>query len=191
LKAPLHRRKPGLSAKDNQEKENHVMKALERIYVWPVIFLWLSGTCYAQGVLKELPPGKWWKTRRVIQQLQLSPEQQQKIDSIWMEDRKDLIDQKAEFDKSQLDLSELISKDAVDEAAALAAFDRMQAARRQLERQTFLMRIRIKNVLTQQQQQKLEQISEFLRRNRNAAPPAPSRGIPNPARPRAGAVPPP
>jgi Spy/CpxP family protein refolding chaperone len=125
----------------------------------------------------------------VIQQLQLSPEQQQKIDSIWMNDRKELIDQKAEFDKSQLDLSELISKDTVDEQAALAAFDKMQAARRQLERETFLMRIRIKNVLTPQQQQKLEQISDFLRRNRNAAP-ATARPVPNPGPPGAGAAPP-
>ncbi len=159
------------------------MRTPERIWLWLLVLAGAGGPVYAQVGLADLPPGKWWTNRRVIQQLELTREQQQRIESIWMEDRKELIDLKAELDKSQLDLAEMIGREVVDEAAALAAFDRVQGARMTLERKTFLMRIRIKNVLTAQQQRRLEELSEVLRRNRNVPPAA--------ARPGAGRNPPP
>jgi Spy/CpxP family protein refolding chaperone len=166
------------------------MRTPERIWLWLLVLAAMGGPVYAQVGLADLPPGKWWINRRVIQQLELTREQQQKIESIWMEDRKELIDLKAELDKSQLDLAELIRREVVDEAAALAAFDRVQGARMTLERKTFLMRIRIKNVLTAQQQRRLEELSEMLRRNRNV-PPAGARPGAGRNQPPAGAPPPP
>ncbi len=165
------------------------MMMRDRVWLWSVVILGLGGSCYAQAGLSELPPGKWWTNRRVIQQLALTPEQQHKIESFWMEDRKELIDLKAELDKSQLDLAQMIRHDVVDEAAALAAFDHVQNTRMTLERKTFLMRIRIKNVLTPHQQRRLEELSEMLRRNRNIAPPA-GRPPAGPDRPAPGVPPP-
>lgn len=160
------------------------MRTPERICgMWLLALAAVGSLCYAQVGLADLPPGKWWTNRRVIQQLELTREQQQKIESIWMEDRKELIDLKAELDKSQLDLAELIRREVVDEGAALAAFDRVQGTRMTLERKTFLMRIRIKNVLTAQQQRRLEELSELLRRNRNVPPAAARPGAPPPPAP--------
>jgi Spy/CpxP family protein refolding chaperone len=134
----------------------------------------------AQGGWKELPPGKWWTNTRLIVQLRLSPDQQSRIDGLWTQNRRNLIDLKAEMERRQLDFTELLTKDAIDEEAALKAFDRFQEVKLNIERATFLMRIRIKNQLSAEQQQKLEAISELLRqqRARGGAASAAESGIP-------------
>jgi len=126
------------------------------------LFPWV----WAQGGLKEMPPGKWWNNRRLITALKLSPDQQSRIDALWTQHRRGLIDRKAELEKRQLDLADLLGKDSIDEDAALKAFDRVQEARVALERATFIMRIQIKNLLSPEQQQRLESFSGTLRQQR-------------------------
>ena len=129
-----------------------------------------------QGNLPGFPPGKWWKNRQIADELRLSADQQSKIESVWLENRRRLIDLKAEWDKRQLDLGDALSQATVDEAAALKAFEAVQTARAALEKTTFAMRIRTKNLLSAEQQQKLEEIAERARREKQAG--------------RSGAVPP-
>jgi Spy/CpxP family protein refolding chaperone len=147
----------------------------------PIRCLWLGllsltivQAAAAQGGLKDLPPGKWWANKRVIAQLKLTSEQQSKIDALWVQNRRGLIDQKAELERCQLDLTELAGKELIDEALALRAFDRWQEAKHAIERSTFLMRVQIKNALSAEQQQQLETISVMLREQRaragNASP---------------------
>jgi len=143
------------------------MKATRRSGAAASLLAFCASVLCAQPSLRELPPGKWWQNRRVIQQLKLTREQQDRIEALWTANRRDLIDLKAEADRLQLDLSDLISKELVDETAALSAFDKLQAARISLERVTFRMRIQIKNILMPQQQRRLEEISERLRRERS------------------------
>jgi Spy/CpxP family protein refolding chaperone len=161
----------------------------------PTIFLWICllavfivEGAFAQVGFKDFPRGKWWANKRLIADLDLSPDQQTKIDTVWNQVRKNLIDQRAELEKRQLDLGDLLGKESIDEATALKAFDRVQEARLALERATFLMRLQIKNLLSMEQQQKLEVISERLRQQQAKAANA---GIPNPPRPAAQPIVPP
>ena len=127
----------------------------------------------AQGVLKDLPEGKWWTNKRVINQLNLTLDQRSKIEDVWMQSRRNLIDQQAEMQRRQLDLEETVGKDQIDENAALKALARFQEAKSNLEQSTLLMRIRIKNLLAPDQQQKLQAVAEALRQQRakaNAVP---------------------
>ena len=115
----------------------------------------------AQQELKE-PPGKWWKNRQVITRLNLTRPQQDRIEDLWMQNRRILIDKKAELDKHALDLSEMLSLEVAEETAALRAYERVQAAKAEVEREVFLMRIRIKNLLSRQQQRRLEEVANRL-----------------------------
>jgi Spy/CpxP family protein refolding chaperone len=133
-----------------------------------LIILGAEIVSYAQMRVPGFPPGTWWKDRRVVEELRLTSDQQAKIEAIWVEHRRRLIDEKAELDKRQLDLSDVLSKEQVDEAAAMKVFEQLQAARTALERTTFSMRIRTKNVLSLEQQQKLDEIAEKTRRERQA-----------------------
>ncbi len=141
----------------------------------------IAGQSYAQGVLKDFPQGKWWSNKRIINQLRLTADQQARIETIWMQSRRALIDLQAELQKRQLDLEELFNKDAVDEGAALEALDKWERAKAALDHDALQMRIRIKNLLSPDQQQKLQTIAEVLRQQRAKAESLPP---PNPVQTR-------
>jgi Spy/CpxP family protein refolding chaperone len=134
----------------------------------------LAQVAWAQVPLKDLTAAKWWTNRRIIQELKLSPEQQTKIDAVFLQSRKNLVERKAEFDRRQAELAAMLAKDTSDEAAVVKAFEEVQQARVSLERTTFLMRLQIKNLLTAEQQPKIEEIAERLRQQRPAASSAPA-----------------
>ncbi len=157
--------------------------------VWiGLLAVFVAEGAFAQVGWRDMPPGKWWTNKRFILQLRLSPDQQSRIESLWMQNRKNLMEWKSELEKRQLEFTGLLGKNSIDEAAALRAFDRVQEARYNIERATFLMRIQIKNLLSPEQQQRLEAMSEILRqqaaRGGNAAltnPAAPAGRTGNPA----------
>lgn len=106
-----------------EEQEGFVMVALLRAVLGGAIPMSLAVSVNAQSALKQ-PPGKWWRDRRLIDELKLNPEQQARIESIWTESRKSLIDKKAEVDENNIDLSDILSKQVIDESAAMMAFER-------------------------------------------------------------------
>lgn len=142
------------------------MNALTRVLIG-LSMLSVTAIAISAQDLKE-PPGKWWKDPRVIQQLNLTPEQQDKIESIFRKNRRDMIDQKAQLDRCRVDLDDMLSRSSVDETAALGVFDRLQAAREQVERTTFVMRMQIKNLLSAEQQKKLEEVAARLRQQQKS-----------------------
>ena len=91
---------------------------------WTILFsLSCAGAALAQAGMKEMPPGKWWTNRRLINELQLTADQQSDIEAQWMQRRRSLIDLETELNRRQLDLVELLNHDSVEEGAALKAFD--------------------------------------------------------------------
>ncbi len=135
--------------------------------IWVGFFaVFAAQSLFAQVALKEVLPGKWWTKRPIIRELNLSPDQQAKIEACWAQRNRSLIGQQQELRKRQQELAELIAKDSVDEAAALKLLEEVQQLRAALERNTFLMRIQIKNLLTPEQQRKTEEIAERLRQQR-------------------------
>lgn len=136
-----------------------------RIALIGCLFALLSpGSSVAQnGIGARL--GKWWKNGRIITRLKLTPAQQAKIEALWTQNRQALIEKKAELDKRREELSAIIAQTTLDETNAMAAYNKLLSARSDIERSTFLMRVRIKNILTPDQQRRLEAISPRVRNN--------------------------
>jgi len=134
-----------------------------RIALIGCLFALLSpGSSVAQnGIGARL--GKWWKNGRIITRLKLTPAQQAKIEALWTQNRQSLIEKKAELDKRRKELSAIIAQNTLDETNAMAAYNKLLSARSDIERSTFLMRVRIKNILTPEQQRRLEAISPRVR----------------------------
>jgi Spy/CpxP family protein refolding chaperone len=135
---------------------------------------------FAQAGLKDMPAGKWWTKRPIIKELNLSLDQQSKIEALWAQRTQSLMGQQEALRKRQQDLTELLARDAIDEAAALKMFDEVQQIRQTLERNTFLMRIQIKNILSPEQQQKIEAIADRLRQSKGKGDEVPAPANTNP-----------
>lgn len=101
--------------------------------------------------MPETPPGKWWKRPRVVQMLKLTPEQQEKLEEIFARNRKSFVDLKADVEKNQIDVEELVTKKDADPKKVSAAVDALEQSRMKLRKSMTMMFLEQKAVLTSQQ----------------------------------------
>jgi Spy/CpxP family protein refolding chaperone len=114
--------------------------------------------------MPETPPGKWWKRPRVVQLLKITPEQQEKLEEIFSRNRKAFVDLKADVEKNQIDVEELVSKKDSDPKKVSAVVDALEQSRMKLRKSMTMMFLEQRSVLTQVQwQQFLEQRDEWRR----------------------------
>lgn len=76
--------------------------------------------CSAVAQAQQLPPGKWWRRSEIIQALQLTADQQQRLDEVFNNAANDLIDARASIEKLQI--------------AVRAELDRPQVRRQELQK---------------------------------------------------------
>lgn len=124
----------------------------------------LAGPALSQ--MPETPPGKWWKRPRVVQLLKLSPEQQEKLEEIFARNRRSFVDLKAEVEKTQIDVEELVAKKDADPKKVSSAVDALEQSRMRLRKSVTMMFLEQKAVLTSQQWSVLLERRDEWRRER-------------------------
>jgi len=124
----------------------------------------VAGAAVAQ--MPETPPGKWWKRPRVVALLKLSPEQQDKLEEIFARNRRSFVDLKADVEKNQIDVEELVAKKDADPKKVSAALDSLEQARGKLRKSMAMMFIEQRTVLTQQQWSMILERRDEWRRER-------------------------
>jgi periplasmic protein CpxP/Spy len=100
--------------------------------------------------------GRWWDNPQVAKDLNLAPDQKQKMDDIFQQGRLKLIDLHAALQKEEATLDPLINADSPDEAKVLAQIDRVAQARAELEKSNARMLLAVRQVLTADQWTKLK-----------------------------------
>ena len=114
----------------------------------------------------DLPPGKWWENQRFVSQIGLTDEQQVQIREVVFEHARRMIDLKADVDKAGLDLAASVDQQEFDAAPVRAAYAVFQTARHKLENERFEMLIEVRQILTYEQWQKIEEIKRRMKQNR-------------------------
>ena len=97
----------------------------------------------------------WWKDANVVQQLNLTPEQINRMDGIFDQSRLQLIDLRANLQKQEIMLEPMLSANPVDVAKASAQIDKVAQARAELEKANAKMLLGIRGVLSPDQWTKL------------------------------------
>jgi Spy/CpxP family protein refolding chaperone len=101
--------------------------------------------------------GTWWRESYWIKELTLTPDQQKKMDEAFRQNKIKLIDLTAALDKEELILEPLVQNvNPVDEAKILAEIDRIADARAGLEKANARMLLAIREIMTQEQWDKLQ-----------------------------------
>jgi len=138
------------------------MKILRKSFICQVLSLIIllnASPATAQGF-------KWWQTERFQQELVLTTEQISRIEGIYQTTAPLLRAQKKATDKHEEKLSKVIQDPQSDEAGVLQATDRLEAARNELSRTRTLMLFRIRRVLSEEQNVKINAMHERDRRER-------------------------
>ena len=100
--------------------------------------------------------GTWWRDARWITTLDLTSDQQKKMDDAFRQNRIKLIDLTATLEKAELMLEPLVEKvQPADEAKILAQIDAVANSRAELEKANARLLLSIRETLTQDQWDKL------------------------------------
>jgi Spy/CpxP family protein refolding chaperone len=142
---------------------NHAVRRLAAILLvaFASVLAWS-----AAAQMPESPPGKWWKRPRIAQMLTLTVEQQAKLDDIFSRRRREFVDLKADVERRQIDVEELVAKKDSDPKKVSASVDALEQSRLKLRKAATMMFLEQKDVLSAGQWQQILDRREQWRRER-------------------------
>ena len=109
----------------------------------------------AAAQMPEVPPGKWWKRPAIAGALNLSPEQQGKLEDIFSRRRREFVDLKADVERRQIDVEELVAAKDSDSKKVAASVDALEISRLKLRKAATMMFLEQKDVLSAAQWQQI------------------------------------
>lgn len=113
---------------------------------------------------------KWWQSERFVGELNLTRDQSTRIDEVFKSSWPALHAAKADLDRLETELSQLIADGTASEAKVLQHIDRVEASRSAMGRTRSLMLYRMHRLLTADQRVKLKALYEAVEREKSAAP---------------------
>jgi Spy/CpxP family protein refolding chaperone len=95
-------------------------------------------------IAQDVPSGKWWYNKKVVQNLNLTPKEVDRLDRLYENSHRKLIDLTSAVKREQFELDTLLGKEPVDDAKVREQFKRLEKARTDLadERLGFVIRVR-------------------------------------------------
>ncbi|HEY5610757.1 MAG TPA: periplasmic heavy metal sensor [Thermoanaerobaculia bacterium] len=120
-------------------------------------FLLLAATA-AFG--QSLPGGKWWRRAEVAERLEITREQQARLDDTFNQSAATLIDLKADVEKRNVELRAELEQPQLDRQAIQRAGARLSEARGQLFERELMLLVDMRSVLTGEQWEKFRRVLE-------------------------------
>ena len=120
---------------------------------WPLAVLALAALSAvpAAAQMLEMPGGKWWKRPAIVEGLKLSTEQQDRLDEVFLKNRRAFVDLKADVDRRTIDLEDLLAAKDVDPKKVGAASEALEQARGRLGKARTMMVVDMRGILTEAQ----------------------------------------
>lgn len=140
----------------------------------------LAGTMAAEA--QQLPPGKWWQRPELAQRLELTRDQQDRLDAIFRASANELIDAKAEVDKLHVALRGEIDRPQLQRQDVQRVAAQLNVARGRLFERELMMLVDMHGVLNQEQWNRLRTHLDRMQ-DRGRGPRAPERKRPARRRP--------
>ncbi|HEX2062639.1 MAG TPA: hypothetical protein VHK90_18000 [Thermoanaerobaculia bacterium] len=120
---------------------------MTRRFLIAVVLLVIGTAAQAQ----HLPPGKWWRRPEIVRELELTRDQQSKLDEIFRLAANELIDAKGEVEKLQIALRGELDRTQLRRAELLKIATQLSAARAKLFERELMMLADMRGVLNDEQ----------------------------------------
>ena len=105
-------------------------------------------------------PRKWWSDPQLRADLGITDQQSKLVEQVWQKSLPKLREERAQLEKLEDALSEMLARDEADEAAVIAQIERVEAARADGNTKRTLMIYRMNKVLTPDQRAKVKAMME-------------------------------
>jgi Spy/CpxP family protein refolding chaperone len=120
---------------------------------------------------QELLAGRWWHNERVIQRLGLTKEEIDALEDAFRTARRNMIQLKGKVEVAQFDLESLLESPDLDEAAAKAQYQRLEAARTALGNERFAFLLEVRRIVGFKRFEKLMQFRRLVKQHKHQAAP--------------------
>jgi len=114
----------------------------------------------------DLPMGKWWENPEMAKKLNLSDAEKAKLKEAFDKSYRKLIKLKSDVQTQRFELGNLLDKKALDEAAIMQQFTKLEKARTELARERFSFLIGARKILGQERYQTLKEEGRERRSSR-------------------------
>jgi len=136
--------------KANSKSRGGIMN--KKIFLFTALScLWFfPGVVFAAEIEQPIfviPPGKWWVLPEIAEKLNLNEGEKKKLEEMFVEYRRVMIDFKGAVEKEWLDLDLLLEKDPLDEGIILERHKKLEATRSQFSRVRFKFLLDIRKIL--------------------------------------------
>ena len=129
---------------------------------------------------QQLPPGKWWRRPEVVQRLELTGEQQNRLDDVFRGAADGLIDAKAGVEKLQVALRGEIDRSTLRRGEIQRIAGELNAARGRLFERELMMLVDMRAVLNESQWNRLREHLDRMQDHNREQRPMQRRGRPGP-----------
>ena len=119
---------------------------------------------------QQMPPGKWWQRPEIVRELQLTTEQQERLDDIFREAANGLIDAKGEVEKLQIALRGELDRPQVQRTKVMNIAAQLGAARGRLFEREIAMLMDMHAVLNDQQWNRMRTMLDRLQQMQRQRP---------------------
>jgi Spy/CpxP family protein refolding chaperone len=126
--------------------------------------------CAAVASGQGMPPGKWWQRPELIRELQLTSEQQDRLDEIFRNAANDLIDAKGDVEKLQIAIRGELDRPQVRKAELMRIAGQLSAARGRLFERELMMLVDMRAVLNEKQWMKMRTKLDRMQEGRRVPP---------------------
>lgn len=118
----------------------------KRILIVAALFL-----CGVAAQAQQLPPGKWWRRAELIRELQLTADQQQRLDDVFANAANELIDARASIEKLQIAVRTELDRPQLRRQELQKIAAQLSAARGKLFERELMMFVDMRAVLNPEQ----------------------------------------
>jgi hypothetical protein len=139
---------------------------IKRIALATLLML-VASAAFAQ---LNMPPGKWWRKPEIIQVLNLSEEQQDRLDNIFATSANDLIDLRGEVEKQSIALRVAIDRPQLDRDAIRQAAQKLNDAQGRKFQRELMMLVDMRGVLADAQWNRMRNVLDRLSQQRQDRP---------------------
>ena len=126
--------------------------------------------CTALAHAQQLPPGKWWRRPELIQQLQLTADQQERLDEVFRGAANELIDTKADVEKLHVAIRGELDRPQLRKGELQRLASQLSAARGRLFERELMMLVDMRAVLTDQQWTRIRTFLDRVQERRDGPP---------------------
>ena len=138
------------------------------IFFMLVFFLALTGIGFS-GMQRDkadmkLPTGKWWRLPQIVQTHNITPEEQTQLDTLYIQNRRQMIDLKSVLEKELYELELVFDDQNFDASACMDRYRKVQNARTVLSLERFKFVVEVRKLLGYERFQQLKEKYRHLRR---------------------------